>query len=157
VTATVDPAIQQQYDQSSAARRSALTEVTGELNARQAEVAEQIKQDEAAFAALTKELTESTVDEPPAPARRPEDNDISASAEAYQERDEEEPAPPSPPPVTPKPVARVAVEDEEVPSFQWDEDPPAAPPAPVRPAAPAKRERARRDEDEDLSEHDWLE
>ena len=144
--------VQQEYAQSSATLRSAFTEVTGELNTRQAEVAEQIKQDEAAFAALTKELTESTVDEPAAPVRRPEDNDISASAEAYQERDEEEPT--APPPVTPRPVARRTVEDEEVPSFQWDEDPP---PAPARPAAPAKRERARHDEDEDLSEHDWLE
>ena len=59
--------VQQEYAQSSAALRTAFTEVTGELNARQAEVAEQIKQDEESLAALTKRLGESTVDEPPAP------------------------------------------------------------------------------------------
>jgi hypothetical protein len=153
MTVAVDPAIQQRYDQNAAARRSALAEVAGELKARQEEVAERIKADEQQLAALGKQLTESTVDEPaPVPGRRPEDNDISANAEAYQEPDDA-PAPPSPPPVT-----RVPEDEEEVPSFQWDEDPSAAA-TPPRPAAPVKRERpaGNQDADEDLSEHDWLE
>jgi hypothetical protein len=162
MTVAVDPAIQQQYDQNAAARRSAVAEVSGELKTRQAEVAERIKADEQQLAALGKRLAESTVDEPaPAPARRVEDNDISAKAEAYQEAVDEPPAP-SPPPVARAPVTRVPDDEEEVPSFQWDEDRPtsAAPPPPPLPAAPpVKRERpaSSQDADEDLSEHDWLE
>jgi hypothetical protein len=146
---------QVQYDQSAAALRSAMTEVKGELTARQAEVAEQVKQDETAFAALAKQLSESKVDEPPpAPARRPEDDDLSASAAAYQEEPDEEPAPLTPPPVT-----RTDPDEEEVPSFQWDEDQPAAPTPPPHPPAQPKRARPARaaEEDEDLSDHDWLE
>jgi hypothetical protein len=153
----MDPAIQQQYDQNAASRRAAVAEVASDLKASQQEIAEQIKKDEAGFAALTKQLTESTVDEPAAPVRRPEDNDISANASAYQEAEEENPTPPPPP----APVARrAAVDEEEVPSFQWDDDPPATPPPPApEPERPARRARpaASQDADEDLSEHDWLE
>src|SRR5438093_3088505 len=161
MTVTVDPAIQQRYDQNAAARRAEAAEVTGELKARQDQIAEQIKKHEDNLAALGRRLAESTVDQPPpVPARRPKNEDISAEASAYQEADDE-PEPPAPPPS--RPVARAAVEDEEVPSFQWDEDPPAA--APPAPSAPVRspqrigRERpaATDDADEDLSEHDWLE
>jgi hypothetical protein len=152
MTVAVDPAIQRQYDQNAAARRSAVAEVAGELRARQDEVAERIKADEQKLAALGKQLTESTVDEP-VPARRPEDNDISANAEAYQESDDEPPLPPPPA----RPVTRVPDDEEEVPSFHWDDDPPAVAAAP--PVAPVKRQRpaGTPDADEDLSEHDWLE
>ena len=156
MTTLIDPAIQQEYDQNAAARRSAGAEVAGELRVRQEEIAERVKADQAEFAALGKRLAESTKDEPE-PVRRAEDNDISAKAEAYQEADEEVPAP-TPAPVR-RPVATVPVEEDDVPSFQWDEDPPAAAVPPPQPAQPAKRERpaSTRDSDEDLSEHDWLE
>ena len=159
MTALVDPAIQQEYDQNAAARRSAGAEVAGVLRVGQEEIAERVKADQAEFAALGQRLAESTKDEPE-PVRRPEDNDISANAEAYQEPDEDVPAPARPPVARPRPAA--PVEEEDVPSFQWDEDPPAAAapaPQPPRPAEPVKRERpaSTRDADEDLSEHDWLE
>src|SRR5256885_5192142 len=98
MTVAVDPAIQQQYDQNAAARRAEAAEVTGELKARQDQIAEQIKKHEDNLAALGKRLAESTVEQPPpAPARRPEDKDISAQASAYQEADDE-PEPPAPRP-----------------------------------------------------------
>jgi hypothetical protein len=163
MTVAVGPAIQHQYEQNAAARRSALAEVTSELKARQDEIAQQIKKDEDALAALGKHLVESKVDEP-APARRAEDNDISAKAEAYQEADDE---PAAPPPPVARPITRVAADEEEVPSFHWDEDPPASstpapapqPAQPTQPTQPAQRARraSTQDADEDLSEHDWLE
>jgi hypothetical protein len=155
MTVAVDPAIQERYDQNAAARRSAAAEVTGELKARQDELAERIKADEQKLAALGKQLTASTVDEP-VPVRRPEDNDISAKAESYQEADDD-PPPPAPP--VARPVTRVPDDEEEVPSFQWDDDRPASATPPPPPAAPVKRARpaGNQDADEDLSEHDWLE
>ena len=97
MTVTVDPAIQQRYDQNAAARRAEAAEVTGELKARQDQIAEQIKKHEDNLAALGRRLAESTVDQPPpVPARRPKNEDISAEASAYQEADDE-PEPPRPP------------------------------------------------------------
>ena len=164
MTTAVDPAIQARYDQSAAARRAESAEVSGEFKARQAQIAEQIKKDEEAVAALGRRIAESKVDTPPRLAKRPEDNDISAQASAYQEADDEPaPAPPPPaPPPKPRPVTRVPADEEEVPSFQWDDGPAAptasSPPRSVAPAQP-RRERppASQDADEDLSEHDWLE
>jgi hypothetical protein len=156
VTATIDPQIQQEYERNATERRAEESAATGELKTKQQEVAEKVKATEEAFAKIGRALSES---KRPEPARRPEDNDISAKAEAYQEIDVEEERPPAPPP-PPAPVVRRPVEDEEVASFRWDEDPPAKPATPPRPVEgpPTQQPKPRpRREEEDLSDHDWLE
>jgi hypothetical protein len=153
---TVDPEIQQRFEQNAAAHKAAAAEISGELNARRQEVAERAKATKEEFARLGKALVEVKEEQVPRPARRVEDNDISAKAEAYQEPDEEAPAPSAPP--MPTPVRKPDYEDD-VPSFQWDDGPrQPTPPAPEpAPAQPAPRARRPVREEEDLSDHDWLE
>jgi hypothetical protein len=134
------------YEQNAAAARTAEAAVGTELKAKQQEVAERVKATEEAFAKIGRALSQ-----PKQPARRPEDNDLSAKAEAYQEADDD--PPPAP---LPAPVVRRPDEDEEVASFRWDEDPPAKPERPreqpsVQQAKPQPRD------DEDLSDREWLE
>ncbi len=149
---SVDPEIQQRFEQNAAAHKAAAAEISGELSARRQEVAERAKATKEEFARLGQALVEVREERLPKPARRVEDNDISAKAEAYQEPDEEAQSP-SPPPM-PVPAGKSDHEDD-VPSFQWDDSPPP-PPAPVS-AQPAARARRPVREEEDLSDHDWLE
>ncbi len=157
MTATIDPEIQQRYDQNAAAQRAEVAQASTELKAKQREVAERVKATEEAFAKIGRSLSEP---KRPEPARRPEDNDMSAKAEAYQEADDDPPPAPPPPPA---PVVRRADEDEEVASFRWDEDPPAKPanpeprPRPVEEPPAQQAKPRRRDVEEDLSDRDWLE
>ena len=151
MTVLVTPEIQAQYDQNAAEDRAAVAAVAGELTARREELAKQVAATSAELAKLGQEMADNREAEPPRPVPKSiEDNDISAKAEDYQEPDED--AKPAPVPVVPQVVApKPAREDEEVPSFQWDEDP-----APKPASRPAARPAAREPED-DLSDHDWLE
>jgi hypothetical protein len=156
---SIDPRIQQRFEQNAAAHKAAAAEITGELSARKQEVAERARATKEEFARLGKALVEVREEQVPQPARRVEDNDISAKAEAYQEPDEDAPAPIQPPQPAPAPKSDY---EEDVPSFHWDDDPrqpPAPEPAPAavsaRPVARAKR--PAREVEEDLSDRDWLE
>ncbi len=155
---TIDPQIQQRFEQNAAAHKAAAAETTGELSARKQEVAERAKATKEEFARLGRALVEVKEEQTPQPARRVEDNDISAKAEAYQEPDEDAPAPSPPPPPVPAPKPD---DEEDVPSFHWDDgpqQPPAPEPAPAAVSArPVRAKRPAREVEEDLSDHDWLE
>jgi hypothetical protein len=149
----VTPEIQAQYDRNAAEDRAAIAAVAGELTARREELAKQVAATSAELAKLGEKMADSREAEPPRPVPKSiEDNDISANAEHYQEPDED--AKPAPVPVVPQAVVpKPARDDEEVPSFQWDEDPAPAPQPTPRPTArPAARE-----PEDDLSDHDWME
>src|SRR2546423_1311063 len=97
----VEPAIQRQYDAISAEHRAAGAEIAAELRARLREVAGRV----------------AARPEPPAPrSRRGEANDLPALATHYQEPGDD-PEPSRLRPVSPPDAA----DDEDVPSFQWDE------------------------------------
>jgi hypothetical protein len=140
-----DPAVQARYNEVVAEYNAASTEISAELAARQEELEARLAADRDKLAEFGQTLTEvHDRDTPRTPDRRPEDNDVSARAEDYQELDED----PTPePPIPPPPVRRPVADDEdEMAPFRWDDEPAPA----ARPPARAARE------EEDLSDHDWL-
>jgi hypothetical protein len=140
----VDPAVQARYDEVVAGYGATSAEISAEQAARQRELDARLAADRDKLAEFGRKLVEATDrDIARTPDRRPEDNDVSARAEDYQELDEDPPA--EPPPAPPPPVRQPRTDDEdEVVQFRWDDDPVP------RPAARAPRE------EEDLSDHDWL-